>query len=196
MIKVCADRKYGLTAVVGIGGESMTWFVGGSDPLERSCVGMIVNEIHFEGVFDFDKVYSMYIDGNLRDFLYASKIGVVVPDMEQEWREFPLLVDAYLPGPTARLAKDGGEIVRRRGGFAAKDLDGEYDSVDDALDLDDPRENECKSCLGGAQFSFGEGEEMRVDVEMAAGSVLSIFPAKVQEAMELDEQEARALDVN
>ena len=198
MIKVRAHRRHGLTAIVGIGGESMTWFVGGSEYVERSCVGMIVNEVNFEEVFNFEKVYSMYIDGNLRDFLFVSKIGVVFPDLEEDWREFPSLVDAYMGCARSELAKNGGEIVIRRGAFATEEWEGECASVDDGLEFEDAGENEFESCLCGAQFSFGEGEEMRVDVEMAAGSVLSVYPAKVEEAMELDESgdEAHVLDVD
>lgn len=133
---------------------------------------MILNDVFWERVYDCTLVHEIFEAVKMRKFLYVRDIAEVVPDLAKLWRGREELIDVWSDYERQCLEENGGHVVARL--LEADNFHG-YESSGDHLDEIFAHEVGLKSCLCGAQFSFGAGGELRVDVEMAGGSVMTVF---------------------
>ena len=159
-------------------------FRGGCEHIVPNCVGMLLNDVCWERDYDFTYVKEVFTCVGIRDFAFMKDLFEVVPDLRLLRRGQEDRIDVWDDEERESLERQGGEIVVRKG---PDSLRSGYDSVGEELSGCPTDEAELKNGLCGARFAFGGQAEMRIDIELSAGSVLTVFAMEIEVEEETDD---------
>lgn len=158
--------------VGGIGGSvsfgEVACFIGGCEYLEPNCWGMIVNDVGASDLFNFDLLKEIFGIMMMSYFAQVKDFVVVETDMKEKENS----MDRWDQRDIDYLETQGVTVVVRKNDNQM--VDG-YASCEDDLGASIESEERYKCGLCGAAFSFGGGNEMRIQIEMAAGCVVRVF---------------------
>ena len=152
---------------------------GGTNPKERNVLGMIVNDGGFQGEFNCQMLKKMFLMMGMEEMLFSENGIQVEPKFEELRNQRSDIFDRWGKSERDLLEEQGGVAVVRgegRGVFMG------YESEEDGLDAYIAKEEGLRNGLCGAKFRFGGEMVMRVDVEMAGGSVVTVFVDKILES--------------